>query len=125
MKSYKSCPRIYLGTSDIASLVMSGFDKSVGHRVDVLSFALDSSYSGYLAIDYSSSLTQIPDHYHLKASYDHWLVIYDDDGKIFDFCSDGCHIDVYRAGDMGCLIHILLKSPSYTFNKKHIILSEA
>lgn len=123
MKHYKACPRVFLGSSDIASLVMSGYNKSVGHLVKSLHFNIDSSYRGYLAVDYLDSDLMIPDHYHLTASYDSWLVIYDDDGKTFDFHSDACHIDVYRAGDCGCLIHVVLAYPYYTLNNKKISLN--
>lgn len=125
MKTYRSFPRVYIGTSDMAELILSGYDKSFPdapfycHRLLPLCFVEDSTYYARFIVNHESSLTEIPDHYHLVASFDNWLTIYDDEGKTFDFYSESSKINVYRAGDSGCIIHCICSNRSYDFNKQH------
>ena len=92
MKNYKE-NRIFIGGSDIASLVVATPDD-----VRYMNFGEDGSYYAWYVDDPE---VEVPSHYHLVVTADSWLKIYDDNGLVFDKRGD---FEVYRAGEMGCLI---------------------
>ena len=101
MKSYKDFEKMYIGESDIASLTMVGFAPEQGLTAQLLHFGGDNAYSAYIVDEPD---VEIGAHYSLVSSFDSWLKIYDDMGLVFERCSD--KIEVYRAGEYGCIIHL-------------------
>lgn len=97
MMNYKATKE-YIGSSDIASLTLRG----VGHS-SVLYFGEDGSYSAYIV----RNATEIPSHYSFRDKFASWLWIYDDEGLVKRFEAE--KIEVYRAGDFGCLINLIDK----------------
>lgn len=93
-KTYKDFDKIYLGESDVASLVLRTWDS-----LELLKFGQDDSYDAYFV----NEEIELPTHYTLVFSATSWLKIYDDfrlTKKIY-----GDRIEIYRAGEMGCLIY--------------------
>ena len=101
MKSYREFFREYIGTSDIAALVMVGFKDNIGATSELLRFGKDSSYYAYVC----EGEVEIGSHYELVSEYQCWLKIYDDTELVREF--NGRTIRVYRAGEEGCIIDIL------------------
>lgn len=89
--------RINIGGSDIASLTLRS-----PMQAATLDFVEDGDYCAWLVSDMSVS---VPDHYKKVFSCEYWLKIYDDDGLQADF--NAKQIEVYRAGDYGCLIRLI------------------
>lgn len=99
MKNYKDFNKVYLGDSDIASLTMrSVFD------VAVLRFGKDDAYDAYECF---GDDVAIGEHYRAVFEGSTWLMIYDDHGRVYNRRSpeDFEKVTVYRAGEMGCIIH--------------------
>lgn len=98
MKSYKDFEKIYIGCSDIGSLVVRS-----PYAVREMFFAGDGEYEAYECF----GECEIPEHYNLVFSGRAWLKIYDDNKKTYDrFVPNSCNkFDIYRAGDFGCIIH--------------------
>lgn len=101
MKTYKDFTKEYIGSSDIASLILVGCDSN-GLNVKELHFGGDGSYDAYVIDD---NVKEVPDHYYKVAEFDSWLKIYDDEGLVSKF--NGKKIIVYRAADFGCIIQIV------------------
>lgn len=89
-----------LGGSDYATLIMVGCRGDDGLVCEPLCFGADGEYKVYIVRDDS-----VPSHYKIVSIFNHWLKIYDDDGRVFDM--SGWEIRVYRAGDFGCVVQIL------------------
>ena len=89
-----------IGASDVASLIMSGCGEGGSVKLDLLKFSEDGSYSAYIIYDDA----EVPDHYRLVAEFKTWLKIYDDDRMTAHFKAE--RIEVYRAGQRGCLIRL-------------------
>ena len=96
-KFYKDFKKVYIGTSDIASLtVRSVFD------VHNLSFGEDGAYSAYECF----GDVEIGEHYSKVFSGKTWLKIYDDSELVYSKHFDEFpFFDIYRAGNYGCIIH--------------------
>ena len=98
MKTYRDFPKICIGDSDIASLVVR--DTS---GVRELRFGGDNCYYAYECF----GEIEIGGHYHKVFDLTAWVKIYDDQGLVYDFYKkqgfEKCSI--YRAGDYGCIIH--------------------
>ena len=92
-KNYKNFDKIYIGCSDIASLTLRSWEMATE-----LDFIEDGCYSAYFVTE----AAEIGDHYELVFGCHGWLRIYDDDGKTAEICAKD--INVYRAGDFGCII---------------------
>lgn len=92
--NYKSVIKS-IGSSDIASLTLR-FPTSV----EMLHFGEDNSYKAYIITEE----TEVPSHYTKVAGGTHWLKIYDDEELAIEFKAN--NIEVYRAGEMGCLIKV-------------------
>lgn len=101
MKTYKDFEKQYIGSSDIASLILAGYRKGEGFVTIPLHFGQDNSYSAYIV----KGESEIGSHYEKRAEFNSWLKIYDDEGLVSKFC--GNKIIVYRAAEMGCIIQIL------------------
>lgn len=102
MKSYKDFEKIYIGGSDIASLVLEGCrtledGTELGAVVEFLKFGGDGGYWAY----YVNEPCEIGEHYKKVSSFNYWLRIYDDYKKTFGEYGD---FNIYRAGDYGVII---------------------
>ena len=94
MGSYKDCEKIYIGSSDMAALVMVSPEKP-----EFLTFGQDGSYSAYIITDEA-----VGSHYRVAFRASGWLKIYDDEGLVLDIRAS--EITVYRAGNFGCIIRV-------------------
>ena len=90
----------YIGSSDIASLVLVGGDDVRGLRLRQLKFGGDGDYFAYIG----DSEIEVPYFYHIEAKFYHWLKIYDDQELVKEI--EGEVIEVYRAREMGCIIRV-------------------
>lgn len=93
-RSHHSYERVFIGNSDIASLVL----RSVP-GVFELHFGGDGNYSAYIVDEECA----IPDYYRFEWEGRNWLWIYDDEGLTMRIEHRGA-IRIYRAGDFGCII---------------------
>lgn len=100
MMSYKDFEKKYIGESDIAGLTFTGFTEN-GVEAHFLKFGADDAYEAYV-IDGED--VKIGEHYKKVLSFKSWMNIYDDYNFINTFKAD--RIDVYRAGELGCIIHL-------------------
>ena len=105
MKNYKEFNSEYIGFSDIAALTMVGFVKEVGVTPQMLRFGGYSSYDAYIIERETNEEVLIGDHYYKVATFNSWLKIYDDVGRTFK--AYGREINIYRAGDYGCIIEVI------------------
>ena len=64
-------------------------------------FGEDGCYKAYIVTED----TEIGSHYSKVASFTDWMKIYDDDEKTFE--KKAKKINVYRAGEFGCIIQII------------------
>lgn len=97
MKNYKDFPKVYIGSSDIASLTVRA-----GGDVTALNFGEDGAYYAYIVTERA----EIGEHYKkMFSTPSHWIAIYDDDEKVFTRRDkDAQRINIYRAGEFGCII---------------------
>lgn len=101
MKNYKKFEKCFIGTSDIAALLLAGCDQE-GHLVSqYMAFGEDADYDAYIV----EGEAEIGSCYSLVAEFCYWLKIYDDDTLVREFQAD--RIKVYRAGMRGCIIQLL------------------
>lgn len=104
MKDYHEYEMQYIGESDMASLLFVGCSpRKNGITVQRINFGEDNKYMAYI-VDENA---EIGAHYKKVATFRHWIKIYDDDSRAFRCKSDT--INVYRAGEMGCIIQLLNK----------------
>lgn len=101
MKTYKDFEKEYIGSSDIASLILAGCGKH-GLELKELHFGQDASYLAYIV---NENDVEIGNHYHKVAEFESWLKIYDDEELVDKYKAD--KIIVYRAAEMGCIIHLI------------------
>ena len=103
MKSYRDYPLIYLGMSDMASLVLVYFD-NVDYEVQsrILPMGSDGSYRGRVV--YND--VEIPSHYTKQFSINaSWIKIYDDDSLVWIGRKQAIY-EFYTAGERTLLINI-------------------
>lgn len=100
MKGYKEYEKKYIGMSDIANLILAGFSDN-GLRLTALHFGMDNDYYAYVV----DSDAEIGEYYTKVAEFRSWLRIYDDSFLTQEFNAD--KINVYRAGEMGCIIQLI------------------
>ena len=100
MKTYKDFEKEYIGESDVAALTMVGMTEEC-LTAQILHFDGDDAYSAYIV---DEADVEIGKHYSQVASFKTWLKIYDDKGLAFEVYSP--KIDVYTAGEYGCIIHL-------------------
>lgn len=101
MKTYKNFEKQYIGSSDIASLILAGYQEGKGFVTIPLHFGQDGSYSAYII----EGKAEIGSHYEKQIEFDSWLKVYDDEELVKKF--KGKKIIVYRAAEMGCIIQII------------------
>lgn len=102
MKTYKDFGETYIGSSDIASLVMVGYVEEKGANPEMLHFGMDNSYTAYIVTEENVTIGA---HYRKVAEFSTWLKIYDDEELVRSFKAE--KIIVYRAGMMGCIIQLI------------------
>lgn len=102
MKNYKEFEKEYIGSSDVASLIMSGYVEGKGLDLNELHFVKDGSYYAYIVNEAEAT---IGNHYHKVAEYKNWLKIYDDLELVRKFRAE--KIVIYRAAEMGCIIQLI------------------
>lgn len=97
--TYKDHEKTYIGSSDIACLILAGGGENNVQPV-YLTFGEDGAYRAYIVY----GECDIPSHYTLKHIFRGWMKVYDDEGKTLTVTGDA--IKVYRAGSFGCIIQI-------------------
>lgn len=100
--SYRDFDKMTIGESDSAELLMYGPSYSGEASATKLCFKEDSLYSAYIVTGFD---VDVGAHYKLVAVFKSWLKIYDDFGISFEAEAD--QIEVYRAGDFGCVIKLI------------------
>lgn len=100
MKSYKDCPIVSLGYSDIAALIAVG----CGLKLDEIHYGGDDFYEAYLVTDED---IEIGSHYQKVFECESWLKIYDDDTCVFKSDFQYNRFEIYRAGNFGTIIRCL------------------
>ena len=103
MKSYKDYLLLYLGRSDMASLVLVYFD-NVDYELQskILPMGSDGAYRGRVV--YND--VEIPSHYTKQFSINaSWVKIYDDDSLVWMGKGDAIY-EFYTAGERTLLIKI-------------------
>lgn len=101
MKTYKDFEKSYIGSSDIAAILVSG-PSGDGLHAQYISFGEDGAYSAYIVTDPDA---EIGSHYQKVADFDYWMTIYDDRERVNVLHAD--HIEVYRSGMRGCIIRLI------------------
>lgn len=103
MKNYKEFECDYIGSSDYATLILVG-GTNIGVCAETLHFGGDGSYSAYIV----RGVAEIGGHYKKVASFKNWLKIYDDTEFVREF--EGNEINIFQAGEYGCIIQIIENS---------------
>ena len=103
-KSYKDYKKVFIGDSDIATLIVAGMKPNEGVTADTLCFGADGSYYAYIV----DSEAEIPSHYKLEKAFVTWVRFYDDNTMTKEFSASkiGNPIRIYTAGDFGCIVQI-------------------
>ena len=101
MKAYKDYETKIIGESDIATLILVGVEKENGLKLSTLNFGEDGVYKAYI-VDENAI---IGNHYTKIDTFNHWVRIYDDFGLTYKIQAE--EINVYRAGDFGCIIQTI------------------
>ena len=96
MKNYEQFEKVFIGSSDIASLAVRSC-----RWVGLVYFGKDGDYSAYIC----DGDVEIPPHYEKVFSGMEWLHLYDDQGLSYKCVGHNKCVDIYRAGEMGCIIH--------------------
>lgn len=103
MKNYKEFDKVFIGGSDIASLILVGCDENGALVTQPLNFGQDDVYNAYIV----DEKAEIGSHYKEVAKFSHWMKIYDDHELVHYFRAK--EIKVYRAGEMGCIVQLIGK----------------
>lgn len=101
--NHHTCNKTYIGSSDIASVYITG-SKDGNTVINEIHFGGDDSYHAYMA----DETVIIPDYYRLVADVEGPATI-TDDYESFAIENKG-PIRVYRAGEMGCIIQTVGKA---------------
>lgn len=96
MKNRKEYGRVFIGSSEIATIIAKG-PMVLGE----IAFGEDSSYYAYLV----DGECEIPSAYKLVFETDGWLKLYDDYSLTVDMWSKGS-IKIYRCGMQGVIIQV-------------------
>lgn len=104
MKTYKDFHKSHIGSSDVASLIMIGI-KETGRSLEFLNFGEDGDYYAYIIYRKENESVEIGNHYKKVVTFTNWLKIYDDCKCTFK--TEGKEINVYRAGEFGCIIEVI------------------
>lgn len=103
MKTYKEFETVYIGGSDGACLLL----RASGRKVQFLDFGEDNDYKAWFV----NEVIELPHHYKKEFECDNWVKIYDDVECAVEINAE--HIEIYRAGEMGCLIY----APNGTYRR--------
>lgn len=101
MRNYKEFEQQFIGGSDIATLILVGHRGEKGLKTMPLYFGEDGSYKAYIV----DAETEIGSHYRKVETFNHWLKIYDDERLTYKVYAK--EINIYRAGDFGCIIQVV------------------
>lgn len=93
---YKNYEKVFVGESDIASLIFRSADK-----LESVNFGEDGDYRAYI-VDEDAV---IGNHYEYTSTFSTWLSIYDDFGLQAKFTAE--QIKVYQAGSFGIIIQLI------------------
>lgn len=102
MKDYKENDA-FIGDSDIGAVICVGYQKDARLTSQILNFGEDGRYVAHITENFKPE--DIPEHYQKRLSFNEWLRIYDDNGIAYQ--AKGKQIDIYRAGERGCLINVI------------------
>lgn len=102
MKTYKDFEKIFIGNSDIGTLILAGFVDGKGIVTDKLIFRHDDFYYAYVVYEKD---VQIGEYYHDVARFNYWVRIYDDNGLGKEFEAD--KIIIWRDEEIGCIIQLI------------------
>lgn len=105
MKTYKDFDKIYIGDSDIGSVILAGCREGEGLVSEPLRFGEDGRYTAYLIKRASNEEVEIGSHYEKRASFRSWIRIYDDEELTYKAYAET--INIYRSGDFGCIIELV------------------
>lgn len=98
MNYYKNYMKEYIGASDSARLLIEGVNDEGIMEVKRLNFGEDGSYNAYIV----DAKCEIPSHYQLQFSFNDFILINDDFGRVAKCESQ--KINIYTAGSFGCII---------------------
>ena len=102
MKNYHDYCNLYLGSSDIATLIGVGMSKEGPLTTNTLKFGGDSRYTAH----FINEEFEIPAHYRLECEFEYWLKVYDDERcTLYIRAGKGKPIKIYQSGMYGCLIY--------------------
>ena len=102
MKDYHDFEKVYIGSSDIATVITVGMSTEGPFKTDSISFGSDGVYTAYFV----NEEIEIPTHYRLVNEFAYWLKIYDDRKcTLYIRAAKGKTIKIYQAGMFGCLIY--------------------
>lgn len=114
-QTYKECPIVSLGSSDISSLIVrAGCDSFV------LNFGGDGYYFAYVV---DGENIEIGSHYELVFSSDtSWVSVFDDCTLTYSRHDwDIYRVNIYRAGNYGCIIQFLFKHDSVSVSNNDTV----
>lgn len=100
MKTYKDFGKQHIGSSDIARLTLTGYQKGEGSVTVPLYFGQAGSYNAYIV----EGEAEIGDDYEKKAEFHSHLTIFDDAGPVKRITGE--RIVVYRTAETGCIIQM-------------------
>lgn len=98
MSYYKNYLKEYIGASDSARLLIEGVNDEGIMDVKRLNFGEDGSYNAYIV----DARCEIPSHYQLQFSFNDFIIINDDCGRVAKY--EAKKINIYTAGNFGCII---------------------
>ena len=75
MRNYKEFEKVYIGSSDSASLILRGTYRGE-QKVEVVNFGEDGIYKGRILTERCT----FGSHYQFLGWFEHWLKVYDDSG---------------------------------------------
>lgn len=106
MKTYRECPIVNLGGSDIATLIVVGcgeWDKKRHSclKLEEIHYDSDGWYQAYLVTEKD---VEIGSHYEKVYECTSWLKIYDDDTCVFKSDFKYNRFEIYRAANFGTII---------------------
>lgn len=116
MKDHHTYEMAYLGESDVSALTVTTFGAD-GLTSHILRFGMDGEYKAYIV----DAECEIPAHYenvlHIEpyqvtffdgtlGAPSGWVRVYDDEALTYkaDFHNG---LNIYRAGDLGCIVQLL------------------
>lgn len=118
-KDHHQCETIYLGGSDIATLIAVGVGAEKLELKEIC-YGEDGDYEAYLC----GEETEIPNYYIKVYECKGWLKIYDDDRCVFDTDRFNGgeryynHFEIFRAGAFGTIIRCAYQEDNRRWGEK-------